>query len=90
MLSIEATFLIGVILGILAGVLATRKIGCLLLIPIPIAMFIYIGLWQDQNPESLNSTSALDFVFGALWPSLGALLGMWVGRYLRGRWRGEK
>lgn len=85
MVSIELTFLIGAVAGLLAGVLTSRKIGCLFLLPIPIAMFVYVGEWQDQHPESLNSTSALDFYFGALWPSLGALLGLWIGRNLRAR-----
>ncbi|VXC61383.1 conserved membrane hypothetical protein [Sphingomonas sp. AX6] len=87
MLSIELTFLIGAVFGMLAGVFASRKIGCLLLLPIPIAMFVYVGEWQDQHPESLKSTSVLDFYFSALWPSLGALLGLWTGRYLRARMR---
>jgi len=73
-----------VVLGFIAGfVLRERKLGCLLLLPIPIAMLIYVSMWQAANPENLRSTSALDFIFIPLWPSLGAILGFEIARAIR-------
>ena len=45
-------------------------------------MFIHVSRWQDANPDALGSTSGLDFVFGPLWPSLGAIGGFVAGRLL--------
>lgn len=45
-------------------------------------MVAYISWWQSQHPESLRSTSALDFLFGPLWPSLGAIAGFYAGKLL--------
>jgi hypothetical protein len=38
---------------------------------------------QRLHPEIVRSTSALDFFFAPLWPSLGALTGYSVGRLVR-------
>lgn len=50
---------------------------------VPIGMVAYIAFWQWQHPEDLRSTSALDFMFGPLWPSLGASAGYVAGGGLR-------
>jgi len=73
--------------GFVAGfVLRQRKLGCLLLLPLPIAMLIYVSMWQAEHPESLRSTSALDFIFIPLWPSLAAVLGFEIARAIRKVW----
>ena len=83
--SIEGLLAIGFIVGLLTGVSAPRvKVGCYILLAVPVAMFAYVGWWQDQHPESLRSTSALDFLFGPLWPSVGAIVGFYAGRAVRG------
>ena len=84
LLTIEGSFAIGAVIGALIGVTITKqKVGCLALWAVPVAMILYIGWWQGQHPESIRSTSGLDFVFGPLWPSLGALCGFYGGRLLR-------
>jgi hypothetical protein len=84
LLTIEGSGLIGLVAGLLIGLLIGQKrTGCIVLLIVPIAMIVYISYWQQQHPENLRSTSGLDFMFGPLWPSLGALIGLYVGRYLR-------
>ncbi|HEX8626242.1 MAG TPA: hypothetical protein VF782_14370 [Allosphingosinicella sp.] len=50
-------------------------------------MIVYVAWWQGENPDKLRSTSGLDFIFGALWPSLGALAGLFAGDGLKSRLR---
>jgi hypothetical protein len=52
-----------------------------------VAMIVYVAWWQGENPDKLRSTSGLDFIFGALWPSLGALAGLFAGDGLKSRLR---
>jgi hypothetical protein len=84
LLTIEGSFAIGAVIGALIGVaLEKQKVGCLALWAVPVAMVLYVGWWQGQHPEAIRSTSGLDFVFGPLWPSLGALCGFYGARLLR-------
>ena len=84
LLTIEGAFGVGLGIGFLIGITLPRpRIGCVALLVVPVAMILFIGWWQGQHPENLRSTSGLDFVFGPLWPSLGALGGYYVGRWLR-------
>lgn len=86
LLSIKGAFAVGTAIGLLIGlVLPRQKFGCAALFVVPIAMMFFISWWQDQHPEKLSSTSALDFVFGPLWPSLGAVVGYYAGKWLRSR-----
>lgn len=69
-------FLIGFAAGLLVGVLlGQRRSGCFVLTTVPIAAIAYICWWQGQHPELIRSTSGLDFVFGPIPPSIGALIG---------------
>ena len=89
MLGIEALLIIGLVGGFVAGLLFPKhRAGCLALLPIPIIMIVYISRWQSQHPENLRSTSGLDFVFGPLWPTAGAIAGFYLGRYVRARYFG--
>jgi hypothetical protein len=82
--TIEGLLVGGFLAGLLVGLTITKqKLGCLILLTVPVAMILYISWWQDQNPEALGSTSALDFVFGPLWPSLSAIAGFYVGMFVR-------
>ena len=83
-MSIELLILCGFVAGLLVGV-AVRKpgLGCLILLAVPVAMIVYIYWWQGENPDKIRSTSALNFIFGPLWPSLGAIGGYFAGRLLR-------
>ena len=86
LLSIEGLLALGLAIGLLVGVaVRKRKLGCLILLAVPVAMLFYVGWWQGQHPENLRSTSALDFMFGPLWPSLAALAGFYAGQWLRSR-----
>ncbi|WP_415642434.1 hypothetical protein [Sphingomonas antarctica] len=83
-MTIEALALVGAIIGFLAALLiANFRIGCAGLWIIPIAMIVVVIAEQRLHPENVRSTSALDFVFVPLWPSLGALAGYAVGRLMR-------
>ena len=84
LLTIEGSFAIGAAAGLLIGLVLPRsKIGCVVLLAVPVAMILFISWWQGEHPENLRSTSALDFVFGPLWPSLGAVGGYFAGMWLR-------
>ncbi len=77
------SFIIGLVVGLFICIFLPRpKVGCLALLAVPLAMIVYIGLWQALHPENIRSTSALDFVFGPLWPSLGAIAGYLIGKVL--------
>ena len=84
LLTIEGCLAVGFVAGLAVGSLvAKQKRGCLILFAVPVAMVIFVGWWQGQHPENLRSTSGLDFIFGPLWPSLGAIGGFYAGRGLR-------
>ena len=83
-MTIQAMMFYGFIVGLVIGMaVAKPRIGCLTLLAVPISMIAYIAWWQSQNPDMLRSTSSLDFMFGPLWPSLGAIGGFLVGKFSR-------
>jgi ABC-type uncharacterized transport system permease subunit len=87
MLEIGALIIIGFVVGIFVGVMIpSHKVGCFALLPVPIIMVAYISQWQSQHPENLRSTSGLDFIFGPLWPSAGAIAGFYLVRLVRARY----
>ena len=89
MLGIEALLIIGLVVGVFVGLVTpSHKVGCLVLLPVPIVMIGYISRWQSQHSENLRSTSGLDFLFGPLWPSAGAVAGFYIGRFIRVRYFG--
>lgn len=84
--SIEGLLVVGFATGLLVGLLnLPDKLGCLILTALPVAMVVYVAWWQGQHPESLRSTSGLDFLFGPLWPSAGAVAGFYVVKWVRSR-----
>jgi hypothetical protein len=73
----------GVPIGILASLFPNRKTGCAVLWVVPIAMlvYVYIGLADlSRGPDALD---ALVYIFGPLYPSIGALAGFIAGRIAR-------
>ena len=67
--------------GFIAGFIVRLKVsgtamGCLALLAVPAAMIGYIAIVHSYT--RLNSTSALDWFFAPLWPSLGAVVGFSV------------
>ncbi|WCT74102.1 hypothetical protein PQ455_02400 [Sphingomonas naphthae] len=83
-MTINMLLICGGIIGLICGfVIARQRFGCIALLVVPIAMIVYVRLWQEAHPENLRSTSGLDFVFGPLWPSLGAIAGFYAARLLR-------
>jgi hypothetical protein len=86
LLTIEGCLAVGFFAGLIIGFLITKqKVGCVVLLAVPVSMAAFISWWQGQHPENLTSTSSLDFLFGPLWPSLGAVAGYYVGRFVRSR-----
>jgi hypothetical protein len=82
-MSIELLLLCGFVPGLIVGVVVRKPwLGCLIMLAVPAAMIAYVAWWQSRNPDLLRSTSALDFVFAPLWPSLGALAGYILGQFL--------
>lgn len=93
--TINMLLLCGAIAGALIGIVIPRhRVGCLVLLIVPIAMIVYVSLWQAAHPENIRSTSALDFFFGPLWPSVGAVVGFYImlafKAWLAGRHRDDK
>lgn len=83
-MTIEGLIIGGAFVGVAIGLMIPQpKVGCIALLVVPVAMFSYIALWQSMHPENIRSTSALDFMFGPLWPSLGGIAGYLVGSLLR-------
>ncbi|WP_221714211.1 hypothetical protein [Sphingobium xanthum] len=83
-MTIGMMMLYGAMAGlVVGGLFSSQRLGCSILLAIPITMIVYVSRWQSANPEALRSTSGLDFVFGPLWPSIGALGGFYAARALR-------
>jgi hypothetical protein len=83
-MTVEALMFAGALAGLLFGLTAwSRKIGCVLMALISVAMIVYVAVWQEMHPENLRSTSGLDFMFLPLAPSLGAFGGWSVGAFVR-------
>lgn len=83
-MTIQMLLVCGFVAGVLVGVSVTKpRLGCTILLAVPVAMICYVAWWQGENPDKLRSTSSLDFMFGALWPSLAALGGYYAGQTLR-------
>jgi type III secretory pathway component EscS len=84
--TMEGAITLGLVVGLVIGLLIrTQKIAFAILLLIPVAMIGYVNWWQAQHPENLTSTSALDFIFGPLWPSAGAIVGYYLGKFVRDR-----
>ena len=83
-MTIEMLLIAGALAGLVIGLAVPNpKLGCAALWIVPLAMIIYVYAWQRAHPENLRSTSGLEFFFGPLWPSLGAMVGFVVGTSLR-------
>lgn len=89
-MSINLLLLYGALAGLAAGIaIPWQRVGCIVLLVVPIAMIVYVSRWQAAHPENIRSTSSLDFVFGPLWPSVGALAGFYAARMVR-QWVGGR
>jgi len=76
--------ILGGIAGLIVGAASpNEKFGCILLLGIPAVAIAYVAWWQAMHPESLRSTSGLEYIFAPLWPSSGALAGFFFSRWLR-------
>lgn len=83
-MTLEAMLIFGGIAGLVIGLIVPGdRFGRLLLLAVPVAAFAYVWIWQAQHPENLGSTSALEFIFVPLWPSIAALCGYAAGRTVR-------
>ena len=89
-MTIGLMLFLGWIFGlIVGGFVRNLKFGYLAMLPVPIAMVIYVSQWQGANPDKLRLTSALEYFFVPLWPSIGAFAGFFAFRALRSYWEGE-
>ncbi|KQM64923.1 hypothetical protein ASE75_07580 [Sphingomonas sp. Leaf17] len=83
-MTIEMLLLAGALIGFIIGLaLRNSKFGCAALWIVPLAMIAYVYACQSAHPESLTSTSGLEFLFVPLWASLGAMGGYVIGTSLR-------
>ncbi len=84
-MTVEILLFSGFVAGLVVGIaIGNARIGWLILAAVPVAMIVYVAWWQGENPDKLRSTSGLDFIFGPLWPSRGALSGHFAGNWVRG------
>lgn len=83
-MTITAWILLGALAGGAIGHFSRR--GLVALLTIPVGMIAVVLIYHAVYAGELRSTSALDFVFGPLWPTLGAVPGFHAARALRS-WR---
>lgn len=93
-MTITQLILAGALAGLAVSLVPSRKTGCMVLWLVPLAMLIAVSI-ELSDPERVpDALDALLFVFGPLWPSLGALAGFTLGRVVRGfvvsRWAGRQ
>jgi len=84
--SIEAFIFAGFVAGLVVGWLApTSKLGCFVLLGVPVLALGYVSWWLIENPDIKReqATWALVYLFGPLWPSAGALVGFYLYRALQ-------
>ena len=84
--SIEAFIFAGFVAGLAIGWLApTSKPGCFVVLGVPILALCYVTWRSTGHPEirAEQSTWALVYFFGPLWPSIGALVGFYLVRAMR-------
>ena len=68
----------------IALVMRRGRQGCALLLLVPLSMIAFVILDQSVlHPENVRSTSALELIFGPLWPTLGAVGGFAMGLVVR-------
>lgn len=83
-MTIQGLLFVGAIIGFVAALLFARPWpGCASLWIIPLTMIVVVIFDHHIHPETVRSTSALDFMFAPAWPSLGAMAGYIAGRLTR-------
>ncbi|KRA79714.1 hypothetical protein ASD76_16960 [Altererythrobacter sp. Root672] len=76
MVSIGVLLVLGLLTGGAIGLLAgSTRFGFGILTLVPIGAVTYVNWWQNQHPESIRSTSGLEFIFVPIPPSIAALIG---------------
>lgn len=83
-MTIGIMLIAGGLAGLMIGRLAvSEKAGCALLFVIPLSTIVFVAISQALRAEILRSTSALEYFFYPLWPSIGAILGFGLGLAMR-------
>ena len=84
LLTIEGSFTLEAVVGLLLGILLPRpKTRCLAWPAVPLAaVFSFVGS-KSEHPDKLRFTSALNFMFEPIWSSLGDVAGNSTGTWLR-------
>ena len=81
--------------GLIASLYPNRRWGCAVLLMVPVAMLFVVHTELSEPSRRPDALDALGYLFGPLWPSLGAIAGFLMGRAARKlilsrRTRGEK
>ncbi|WP_285713911.1 hypothetical protein [Erythrobacter oryzae] len=83
-MTMEEILIAGGLIGFGYGMLGwSRKAGWVLLALIATGMIAIVAIRQAMSPDSLRSTSALEFLVVPLWPCLGAFCGWSLGAFAR-------
>lgn len=83
-MTIEAMLVGGLVMGLLIGaVVGSAKTGCAILLLIPTGAVLYVAVQQALEPDTITSTSALDFLFAPAWPSFAGIVGFAIARAAR-------
>ena len=72
----------GGLIGLLAGMLPYSKAGCAVLFALPVAMIYYTGVELNEPGRQPDALDYLLYFFNPLWPSLAALAGFALGRFI--------
>ncbi len=82
-MTIELLLIAGMFAGLLASLLPSGKIGCGVLLLVPVAMIGFVYFELADPARRPDAQDALAYVFGPLWPSIGAIAGFALGRWVR-------
>ena len=72
----------GGVIGLLAGMLPYPKVGWAVLLVVPVAMIYYTEVELSEPGRRPDALDSLLYFFNPLWPSLAALTGFALGRFV--------
>jgi len=81
--TIETAVIAGGIAGLVIGLFAPARGGWAALCLIPVAMLAYTFVSLSDPSRKPDALDPLHYLFNPLWPSLGALMGFGLGKWLR-------
>lgn len=72
----------GGVIGLLVGILPRPKAGLAVLFFVPVAMIYYTQVELSRPGRQPDALDSLLYFFNPLWPSLAALTGFALGRFV--------